>query len=201
MAKRTGLRQVTEHKCRYLFRPMFFFLNDDPSIMLCPDCQTELSSSPDADVQICQKCRASPKKRNRKVPKLSPKSAAVKIRVDAAHQGSEVNNGIEQQDSELIEYVGSWIKTKSLIHVAVLGLLVFLIGQSIHVWAFWVGNYFAWTVANLLTVAGICISVFSIAVTLQNFERKVDLLATLVSRKSTPNKSKRKFNSKRTQKS
>lgn len=168
--------------------------------MLCPDCQTEMASSPGADVQICENCRRN-SMRSRKVPKLSP-GEKKRFRIDNAHHRSgEINNQAPKQDAEFVAFVGSWLETKSTIHMAIFGLLTFLIGQTIHVWAFWVGNYFAWTVANLLTVVGICISVFSIAVTLRNFERRVDSLARLVSRNSATKKSMQKLKGRHSQQS
>ena len=162
--------------------------------MLCPDCQTELTHSPNADVQICENCRRN-KKRTRKVPKLKADSRSIQYRVDTAHHGTDSTIAAETpfDDSELVTFVGSWLSTKSSIHVTVFGLLVFLIGQAVHVWAFWAGDYFAWTLANLLTVSGICISVFAVAVTLRSFERRVDALAKLVSR-TAPKKPKRHLN-------
>ncbi len=143
--------------------------------MLCPDCQTEIPGAETADVKICPICQASAKKRRRRVPKLKPKSSQIKYRMDGSHQDGTATPGGHEQEN--LSFVKSWLNSRPATHAAVFGLLIFLIGQAVHVWAFLVGNYFAWSAANLMTVAGIALAVVSIVKTLDNLAKRLDSLA------------------------
>jgi ABC-type Fe3+ transport system permease subunit len=79
--------------------------------------------------------------------------------------------------------LSDWTKAaKSLTHGVTFGLLVFLLGQSLLVWAFLAGHFTAWSIANLISVIGVTVALSAIAVTLRNFERRIEALAKLVGR-------------------
>lgn len=131
-------------------------------------------------------------KRVRAESKGSSKSPATlstepKFRVDSPHE----EHGIRatQRDNEWLKRAGSWLQKKSMIHVAMFGLLVFLAGQAVLVWAFLVGHYAAWSVANLISVAGVALAVVAISATLRNLYERMERLSQLVGRQEPVRKS------------
>lgn len=177
--------------------------------MWCPDCKSEFREVPGADVQVCPTCIAKSRagKRKRRVPKLKRKQSTAKqstplLRIDDSHkpdpdlvpsfipekQRRQNRSGKKRSAKETGQ-------TRSLKHIVIFGLFVFLAGQAAVIWAFLAGHFAAWSIGNLISILGLTISIASIAQTFQMMERKIDRLAILVAgqkkkkRKKKPAKS------------
>lgn len=122
-------------------------------------------------------------------PRPAELSTQPKVRVDDPHR----EHGIRPapQDREWLTQAGEWLQKKSLIHVVMFGLLIFLLGQALLVWAFLVGHYAAWSVANLVSVAGFALAIIAIAATLRNLDERVERLSQLVGRQQSVRKSRK----------
>lgn len=121
------------------------------------------------------------------LPQPAVLSTEPKLRIDSPH----AEHGIRaiQRDREWLTRAGDWLQKKSMIHVIMFGLLVFLSGQAVLVWAFLVGHYAAWSVANLISVAGFAIAIIAIAATLRNLDERMERLSQLVGRQESVRKS------------
>lgn len=173
--------------------------------MWCPDCKADFKSVAGSEVQVCPRCQAAAKKgkRKRRVPKLAasehparvkknPKSAP-KFRIDAAHQPAAVrvadqNSRGNRTDQEWIAVAGSWLKTKSMTHVVLFGLLLFLLGQAMQIGSFLIGHFVAWSIGSLVSIAGVVLATLAVAATLHKFDRRLNNLSKLVGKKNRPAK-------------
>lgn len=176
--------------------------------MWCPDCKSEFREIPGADVQVCPTCIAKSRagKRKRRVPKLSRQKATPLLRIDDSHKLAPdlVPSFIpdKQQKQKRSGKKRDALKrgpTRSLKHIVIFGLLVFLMGQSAVIWAFLAGHFPMWSIGNLISILGLTISVVSITQTFRVMEQKIDRLAILVAgqkkkkRKKKPAKTKAKL--------
>ena len=154
--------------------------------MWCSDCQQDFPTVESAEIQVCPRCSfaAAHGKRSRRVPKLNPDSTQPKFRIDSAHQPAAESCSVGD-DSELLTKASRWIGTRSMTHMAVFGLLVFLCGQAMLTWAFLVGHFVAWSIANLVSVVGIVVAIVSVAVSLRRSEQKIAALAQMVGRRES----------------
>lgn len=155
--------------------------------MWCPDCQEEFVAVQGAEVQVCPKCSAAAKAglRRRRIPKLaSDEQSKPRIRMDSAHgkKLSRVWTTPDQARRRSNSIVETMLGIKSLTHLVVFGLFVYLLGQAILVWSFLVGHYTAWSIANLVSIVGVSMAFVGVAMTLRTFELRISNLAKLVGR-------------------
>lgn len=160
--------------------------------MLCPECHTDLPNVEGADVRICKVCQSSSssKKKRRRVPELTPDTPGkTKFRVDSKHLPSKEI----QLTDQALHVIGdrAWLGKRPVTHGVLFGLLVFLVGQVVHVWAFLAGNYFAWSTANFMSTIGVTVALFTAATTIRSLQHRIESLALLVGRNEVPTKSRR----------
>ena len=161
--------------------------------MWCPDCQEEFVAVAGAEVQVCPRCSAAAKAgvRRRRIPKLEPgEKPTLRIRVDSAHDKklTRVRTAPGQPVRRSNSMVETMLGVKSLTHLVVFGLFVYLLGQAILVWSFLVGHYTAWSIANLVSVVGVSLAFVGVAMTLRHFELRISQLAKLVGRPAGKNR-------------
>lgn len=171
--------------------------------MWCPTCKFEFQEVPGADVQICPTCIANSRsgKRNRRVPKLDRKKSEPILRVDDTHKlvpdlvpsfipEKKQKRGRSAKKKRLAKpSTNDAGQMRSLKHIVIFGLFVFLAGQAVLIWAFLAGHFAAWSIGNLISILGLTISIVAIAQTFRVMESKINKLAVLVAGKK---KKKRK---------
>ncbi len=180
------------------------------SSMWCPNCKEDFPDVVGAEVQICPKCIAASRagRRRYRVPKLrttrkklnaSPsKHSQPKLRIDPAHVVPREKLPTFVPDPLVANQIARNLQLgkRSLKHAIAFGLLVFLVGQSILIWAFLAGHFAAWSVGNLVTIMGVAISLISVSQTLGVIEKRIDELGSAVwqarnERKKVSRKAKR----------
>ena len=172
--------------------------------MWCSDCSQHFDTVAGSIVQVCSHCRDSNAKgkRTRRVPKLKqppPNSA----RPRTAQPTSSNENLHDSSASESVVHAAHSTQSLSAtaetaiaapartnikvdrrapIHRIGFGIFVFLLGQSLQIWAFVAGQLLVWSLANLISIFGITVALVAACVSLQSFDRRLRELARLVGR-------------------
>lgn len=165
--------------------------------MWCSDCSQDFDTVAGSVVQVCPGCREAERsgRRFRRVPKLDAddavprRSGSVLVR----DQGRPAFSQLVPASAHTLKTTAETatatparsnarIERKSTVHLVGFGLFVFLVGQALQIWAFIQEQLLIWSLANLVSIAGVTVAFTGALVSLQGFDRRLQDLARLVGR-------------------
>ena len=167
--------------------------------MWCSDCKEDFATVAESVIQVCPKCRLAESSgarnaRKRRVPKLvqSPRVAIADthtntskacdisghIRFESVSRPSQPSP--DQTLQKTVECAtgaprqsSTSLGRRPAVHLVGFGLFVFLVGQALQIWAFLQELLLVWSLANLVSIAGITVAFTGALVSLRGFDRRL----------------------------